>query len=205
MMNTKGLTVSLAGLLAVSLLGTGRSAPTQAHGGKPPPTAARVWQPDPTLFNQLGPGTHVERYFVRPPQGYSFLQNKQGALRAYLWKGPERQDGTSPGLFIVLATPPASARRSLTAEKALASFLQNQRHRRVNFSASPPELGVVNGIPFVRSYWRGQDKQRGFPMHGWAYAAVDRGQLISLGSQDVDTAGRQSLDLAEAAALTFHK
>lgn len=190
----------LAAVIAICLPGIGWS---QEKAEKPLPT----WKPAPTLLRQLGPEVRRDAYTVRPPKGYLLLPEKyqKNGFDGVLWVGKQRADGTRPGLSLLIATPPAEIKGSLTPEQALDAHLASIRQNRDNWFQSDVQRGRVGGRDFIRAYWAGTDTRRGFDLRGFVYLTLDGRQIITISSQDVAPYDKKTLVLAEAAALTFRK
>ena len=69
------------------------------------------------------------------------------------------------------------------------------------------ENGSVNGMDFVRAYWKRDpnDPDEGKRFHGFQYQYVQGAIAITIIGNDVEPHYKSTLDLMEAAALTFHK
>ena len=68
----------------------------------------------------------------------------------------------------------------------------------------PPETGEINGLSFTRIYWTGMHTVANRGMRGFVYVAKDGSKFIRISSQDMDEpAGEESIQLAEAATMTF--
>lgn len=165
-----------------------------------------VWSPNKAMIGQLAPASIIGAYKLQPPKGY-VLQTLSGpgGATAQSWAGTLRPDGTRPFLMLTIFTPPTGEENKYTLAQVAAKMLGGIERRRKNWKQSPSENGTINGLTFVRTYWRGTDTVTGLAMHGFSYVAQDGKGFLQLSSQDVEPYTKTSLLLTEAAALTFRK
>lgn len=165
-----------------------------------------TWSANKPLRGQLAQATVIGPYQIQPPKGYT-LQSQPGPgdSMARAWVGVPRADGTRPYIMLGTITPPASEAGKYTLSQVSAKLLAGVQGRRKEWTQKPPERGTVNGITFVRTYWRGVDTVTGLTMHGFSYVAQDRSVFLQLSSQDVEPYHKTALALTEASALTFKK
>lgn len=177
-----------------------------------PPRPASPGQPDPhATATDLGDGTALSGYTIRPPRGYSPWRPPQGSgppgadLR--FWVGERRADGTAPQIQIMIGTPPPQEQRPRSAGEFLSVMLQGVANRRVpeTWNQSTFAEEKIGGLTFQKCSWSGRDKQTGVSMHGVMYAAIDGSVFISLSSQDIDPHHATTLPLAGRSFRTFRK
>ncbi len=190
-----------------------RANPSGDNASKPPPlpkpAAAPklpVWQPDPTLVEQLGPYEDIDGFQIRPPKGYQSMQvpGAPAGAKVVAWAGPERADGTRPSVQLMLLSPPPEA-PIYTIEQVLDSSLRNTKKRRSEWQQTATESGQVNGIAFVTASWQGTITEVGMKGHGVEYAGKEGATIIQLKTQDVEPHHGEALKLGIAAILTFRK
>lgn len=164
-----------------------------------------VWKANAALLSKLGAEFTIDGYAIRPPRGYKMVSQKSGVMQANLWKGDVRDNGTAPGLVLLVSTPPPGEKKLPTIEQALDMYLADIERNRKEWQRTKAERGTVNGLTFVRARWSGTDLQRGFPVNGFGYVFTDGKAYYTIGGQDIRPNGVTTLPLLEAAALTFRK
>ena len=205
-MQTKRLTLCLVSLLFLLCTAARAQAPS---GSSPDPLP--VWTADEKLLKSLTATNAIPGYALSVPTGYQAVQAKQqmgsSTATAYGWKGTPRANGVAPSLLVVVVAVPKEE-TDPTADNALNSLLGSLRRRsHDDWTQTPPEHGLVNGIPFARALWKATvDRPQGpLLLHGLAYAAVDGSTALFCSSQDSEPDYKESLALAEASVLTLHK
>jgi hypothetical protein len=108
-------------------------------------------------------------------------------------------------IMLVFLTPPAGEENKYTLDQVSAKMLAGVQRNRINWKQSPSETGTVNGITFLRTYWRGDDAATGLPMRGISYVAQEGKGFLQLASQDVEPYAKTSLLLAETSVLTLKR
>ena len=144
---------------------------------------------------------------IRPPKGYDEqTQPGPNGSTVYAWTGTARQDDKTRGYIMIgMFTPPPADGDKYTPMLMLERMVAAIAERRERWVQSKPERGTINGLPFVRMYWRGVDYQTGRPMRGVNYVTRDGATFIQLSSQDADPHAVDSVTLAEASILSFKK
>ena len=189
-----GLKVVVSALLSVALLSAAGAAPKV------------TWFANKALIGQLAPANVTGPYQIQPPKGYTLhSQPGPGGSMAQAWVGTSRADGTRPYIMLGIVTPPVGEAGKYTLSQVSAKLLAGVQRRRKEWTQKPVEMGTVNGITFVRTYWRGVDTETGLTMHGFSYVAQDGNVFLQLSSQDVEPYYKTALALTEASALTFKK
>ena len=164
------------------------------------------WQPNKALLNQLAPVTAAGQYRIQPPKGY-VLQTRPGpsGSAAQAWVGAPRTDGTRSYIMLTTLVPPAGEETKYTLSQVSDKLLAGVQGRRKDWKQAPSESGTVNGMTFVRTYWRATDTATGAAMHGFSYVGQDGKGFVQISSQDVEPHSKTTLQLTEASALTFKK
>ena len=164
------------------------------------------WTPDATIVQRLAPVVTTGPYQIQPPQRY-VLQTRPGPSGSIsqAWVGPAREDGTRCYIMLVTMTPPADGTTTYTLDQVAAKMLAGIQKRRTDWKQTTPETGTVNGMTFVRTYWRGKEATSGVPMYGFSYVAQDGKGFVQLSSQDVEAYWKDTMPSAEASVLTFRK
>lgn len=189
-------------LAAAILTATGCS-----NSAKPDGSA---WTPDPKLVDQLKRTGEIGAYGLSLPHEFTALEVPRGLpgnMKMASWKGPARPDA-APGSLIVALLPD---------DKAVAEASKNMRQFLVNFSAGvtdsggtkivtrgPTESGTLGGIGFSRFGWSGSGPG-GSAAQGFAYGAIDNGQVIAFVVQNFGASAATENKLLEAALATFKK
>ena len=168
--------------------------------------AGAFWVSDPAERERLAPETSVQGYSLRPPLGYTLRAAKDGFAHTYTWRGAARADGCTPEIIVVII--PAILGIPVTdPQHAIKSYLQEVRHRVKTVNAETPVQGSVNGRTFWRTDWNGaaSASEGAISMQGFVYATRERGAVILLGGHDDALFAPETLTLAQASALTFHR
>ncbi len=166
------------------------------------------WSPSPTLLKKLGGPTSVEGYLLQVPESYEHVIPTAGTpdgVNSYFWVGPGRKDETHPLLMLVLLVPPIAQPQSWSLNQIAAEMLPEIKALRRDWTQTPPEAGIIQGMKFVRIRWTGMDRKEKRKMQGWIMVAREGDTFIELSSQDVVPYAEQTLALAEAAARTFKR
>ncbi len=149
---------------------------------KRPANAPPRWEPGSTAFSQLGDEVAAGRYRLRLPAGFVAAGGPPEAGReTYRWRGPQRPDGVTPVLEVVLS-PAREADKKLEAvlEKDVAAV----PHPTLGWSCSAAERGDVKGLTFARVRWSVQEAPMKWNAFGYLYAAVDGDTLIRISYRD---------------------
>lgn len=177
-------------------------------------TEVDTWKPDPKLLNNLTGETQVSSYALRLPEGYSevpqspeMAARRQNGFDNHVYGMSRRSDGTAATLGFVIATPPSSMAGTLTLDDALDGTLQQKKHQWQDFTQSPVQDGYINGLAFKRVYFKGMvSGAAGTRMaHGFAYVAINGNSILSFQAEDVEPYNDETIPVAQAAVLTFHK
>ncbi len=178
------------------------------------PKKTDSWQPDPTLATNLADETQVGSYFIRLPFGYSEIPQPPG-IAAQMPNGfdnheyglTRRSDGTSATIALSIATPPPGMTGSISLGEVLDGTLTAKKQQWQNFTESPAQDGEINGLSFKRAYYKGIVSGRaGTRMaHGLVYVAVDGTKILSYQAEDVEPYNEDTLSVAQASILTFHR
>ena len=167
---------------------------------------SRTWEPNKALLNRLDSPQDIEEFQLNPPRNYTpHTRLGDYGSKATAWAGPLRRDGTRPQVMVLTVTLPAEEVKQYTLEQILYTFMERLSHRRQDWTRTSAEKGTINGLTFVRARWSGTDPNLGRKMHGFNYVTMVGDKVIQLSSQDVEPYAKESLDLAEASALTFKK
>lgn len=187
-------------ILCVVLTGGIRAAFTRQGPALP------QWSPSQTLLKKLGGVVRVEGYTLQPPAGYTLVVPDSGVsegVSSYIWVGPGRKDGTHPILMLNFLVPPIAQPQNLTLNQIANSLLVEIKAARRDWTQTPAEAGMVQGMKFVRIGWKGTDRKEKRKMQGWMLVAHEGDTFFELSSQDVVPAAQASLPIAEASARTF--
>jgi len=198
--------VSLLNALALSM-----SCTLSAKPDKKSTLISLGWRSNAAYSKLLAPPVSVNGYYVRPPLGFTF-QKKQILSDAKIgyqcdWHGPTRADGTRPRFVLAVFNLRPGAVSQEDAEASLNSGLDAMNTDVKHYVHTDPEHGKANGMGFVRAYWKRDpnDPDDGKRFHGFQYEYVQGATSIVIIGSDVEPHDRSTLDLLEAAALTFHK
>lgn len=164
------------------------------------------WNAAELLISQLETDHAIDTFTIRPPKGYSpeTRPGPNGSM-ATGWAGQPRADGTRPQVMVFRVKLPAAELQKYTVETALDELLFSLRIKRRHWTRTTPEKGLINGLVFARTRWKGEDIASGFTLHGFVYVAILNDTLVQLSSQDVEPHHEAALKLAEASVLTFKK
>jgi hypothetical protein len=171
------------------------------------------WTPDAGLTARLDPEHQVGEapglYALRPPPGFALragtMDAADGKSLIYGWAGPAAPDGTAPQFQVMLGDDGGRMTSRLTSAQDVQLGLMSFRRSHLNFTSSPVQSGLVNGMPFARAYWKGIGARTGRRFHGMVYCQVDSPHMIMISGKDSEPSSRSSLPLFDAAALTLHK
>ncbi len=180
--------------------------PAVAHGQAAP--SAQQWSPDKDLLENLAPAKALGGYTIRPPKGYQMQQapaNAPAGVKMHAWAGEPRKDGTKPSVLVMFLTPPSGEAPKMTLEQLAERMLGGVKRRRTNWKQGEPEIGMVNGIKFVRVRWTGNEPALNADMEGFVYVAQDGNTILQLTSQDTVAEAKKTLPIAEASVLTLKK
>ena len=173
-----------------------------------------TWKPDPKLSDSLTDATQVSSYALRLPEGYSEVPQppemavqRQNGFDSHVYGMRRRSDGTAATLAFVIVTPPPGMAGTLTLNDALEGGLEQKKHQWQDFTESSVQDGRVNGMAFKRVYFKGTvSGAAGTRMaHGFAYATIDGSHILNFQAEDVEPYNDDTLPIAQAAVLTFHK
>jgi len=196
--------------LADLRLAAGSTPPTTTPIVKPKPKVQKHpasyssigWRPEPALRGRLAALDQFENYSIQPPRGYAETIRTRGSETFYYWTGFAHDNGVVPELLIgtnvELTDAPLDNQTLYTKEIAKIKL----QYPDVIFS--PMETGTLNGLSFLRTYYRGND-QREFMHHGVVYITVDGTEVYTVTGDDTDPYSTNTLPLLEAAARTFQK
>ena len=217
------VSVAFAGLLAVPIVNTATGNKKAAHtktsaasGTKPasPPTSGD-WHPASNLVSSLGGEVVFGAYAMRVPEGYSEVspppeivaQQQSHGFDSHVYFTDKRSNGTRAGLYTTVATPPPGMAGALPLDEALQGAMAQKKHQWHDFVESKPEQGQMSGLTFERAYFKGiySGPTSTRLAHGFAYVTEDVGKIISIVAEDSEPYSGQTLPVAEAATLTFHK
>jgi len=177
-----------------------------AHISKPKQHSAGFsslgWRPNPALRVRLGALNEFENYAIRPPRGYTQTVTNRGPQTYYYWTGDPHDNGAVPELLIETDVKLTGTR--MNNETLYAEEIAKTKRLYPYASFSPLERGTVNGLPFFRTYYQGND-QRGFMHHGVVYIMVDGTEVYSVTGDDTDPYSDKTLPIMEASARTFQK
>jgi hypothetical protein len=184
-------------LISVSLIAAFAS-------GQPKDTP--IWKPDKKIASGLGALVDLEEFQLNVPKQYQPVKQPgpEGSM-AVAWVGRKRSDGTHPSIMVATTRLSSEQRSHLSLENALDVFLAGIEKTRKDWNRTAAERGKVNGVTFVRARWSGTELTTEKMMHGFSYVTIDKGLLVQISSQDVEPYDKETLGLAEAAALTFVK
>lgn len=184
-----------------------------AHAKATAPSALPAWKPDENLVSQLGSRVKIYGITFQPPQGYVLVQRNLDLgskhLRVWLWQGDPRPDGSVPNFHVVVRNLPAGPTSIATTEQLLKSSLMDAAHifSKVTstYTHSRMERGTVNGIPFVRVYYKFPLPNAHNALHGLAYITIVHNKALIFASLDIEPYWTDTVFLGEAAALTARR
>ena len=178
---------------------------SKKHVNKKTSRAIANLAPNAALLDELGEESAVEGYSLRPPKGYSLSQPAGGPPDAKMvgWAGKLQSDGTSPLVLVMLGKPSPPDR--LRLDEHLKASLEDVKRLYQHWSQSKPERGMLGGVTFLRSRWSGTNASKGWKTHGVMYAGIDGETYIQITTQDAEPHHEKSLEVGEAAILTFKK
>ena len=164
------------------------------------------WTATESLTGQLEAPDTVDKFTIRPPKGYS-PQTRSGPHGSNItaWVGPPRSDGTRPQVMVLTVKLTAEELQRYNLEQALDELVSSLRAQRRNWTRTTTEKGLINGLIFVRTRWKGEDLSIGFKLYGFVYVGIVGDTLIQLSSQDVEPHHEEALKLAESSVLTFER
>jgi len=167
--------------------------------------APKAWVPNRTLQAKLAAVQRAGAFELQPPADYE-LQTHPAPHGAALeaWVSAPRPDGTRCYLMLLTLHGPAGGKK-YKLQEVENKMLAGVRRRRSSWKQSPSESGTINGVSFIRTYWKGADAQTGQMMHGFSYVARDGSGFLQLSSQDVEPYNTETLPLMEASALTVRR
>ena len=162
----------------------------------------------PAPTGPLGPEVQMEGYAVRPPVGLTLAQTHDERLNAtrtfYLWTMPKRADGSREEfqVEIVHARPGFVSANSNTL---LGQYSARNARNHAAYVASPFTAYAINGIPFVRYYWKGTFAPLNNKNHGFVYVTTDRQTVIYIRGNDAEPYYQGESSVCESAAFTFRR
>lgn len=164
------------------------------------------WNSKEALTSELDAAHTIDKFTIRPPKGY-LPETRLGphGSKATAWAGSPRSDGTRPQVMVLTAKLPAEELQKYNLEQALDELVSSLRAHRTNWTQTTTEKGLINGLTFVRTRWKGVHPSNGFKMSGFVYVAIVGDTLIQLSSQDVEPHQEEALKLAESSVLTFER
>jgi hypothetical protein len=107
-------------------------------------------------------------------------------------------------MVLTVKLPPVELQK-YKLEQALDELVASLRAQRRNWTRTTTEKGLINGLIFVRTRWKGEDLSIGFKLYGFVYVAIVGDTLIQLSSQDVEPHHEEALKLAESSVFTFER
>ncbi len=168
---------------------------------------APTWIPSPTLVSKLGSRLHVAGgYSFRVPRAYKMLtSSEQDGGSQYIWcRDAAGGGGPNTASLALIIGKKLERQDDLSTPQILGSlynaFGRNLSAGVTGFTMSPPELGTVNGMKFVRGTWAGTSG--GQNQQGNLYATVDNQAGLCLLST-VPALDNEARQITEAAILTF--
>lgn len=207
-----------AALIAAIIAFSASAASAVHHYRRSPHRAAAlpVWNPNSQLLEQLDSEVPIlGLYAVRPPQGYSLVMKdvptSATILHSYVWRCSPRPDGSFGGFTVIVAHLPAlrglsAQQRRIQLNNLTNVYLLAIRKFFRSWTRTLNQRGIINGIVFERSFQKGPAAANpNLTVHGFGYDALIGTDVIIMGSLDREPYSQDSLDLAEAAAMTFHK
>jgi hypothetical protein len=179
-----------------------------------PTVSADSWKPDPALIGSLAKEIQVGGYSFRLPEGYSEVEPspdvialRQRGFNSHVYGGRRRSDGTAATFGLTVATPPPGMTGTLSLDDALDGTLAQKKHQWQNFTESATQDGQIDGLTFKRVYFKGLvSGAAGTRMaHGLAYVTTDGKNIISFQAEDAEPYNDETIPIAQAAVLTFHR
>ena len=169
-------------------------------------TKLQKWNAAATLVTELDTDHAIDKFTIKPPKGYS-PQTRPGphGSIATAWAGSPRADGTRPQVMVLTVKLTAAELQKYTIETALEELVLSLSHKRRQWTRTTTEKGIINGLVFARTRWKGEDVASGFKLHGFVYVAIVNDTLVQLSSQDIEPHHEAALKLAESSVLTFKK
>ncbi len=199
--------VPLVFLFSVLVINT--SCISSAQPNKQSAASSLTWRTNPAYAGQLASVIKVDEFRISPPAGFT-LQKKQfhdstNVGDRFDWQGRTRTDGTRPRFVVMVrkALPSVNFRQS--AEEQLKHGLDSAIEN--HYIHTPIEHGKVNGMSFVRAYWKPDPRYqgKGKRYHGFQYMYSQGATTVSIVGDDVEQHYQSTHDLLESAALAFHK
>jgi hypothetical protein len=160
------------------------------------------WRSDPGLRGRLAALNSFENYAVRPPRGYTEQVQTRGPETFFYWSGQPRANGVTPE-FIV-ATIVELPSNPLDNQTIYNQEVAKTKRLYPDVIFSPMETGVLNGLPFLKTYYKGNDSSA-FMHHGVVYMMVDGSEVYTVTGDDTDPNSSVTIPIMEAAARTFQK
>ena len=200
------LIVFLFNVLMLGVSGTSSAKPNHKSIASP-----SAWRSNVAYSKQLASPVSVGEYYVRPPLGFTFekkqLTGDAKTGEQYDWHGPAGPDGTRPRFVIAIFKLRPGAINQYDVETWLSSNLEAMNKNEKHYVHTGIEQGKVNGISFARAYWKRDpnDPDDGKRFHGFQYEYQQGAISLTIIGDDVEPHYKSTLDLLEAAALTFHQ
>jgi len=176
-----------------------------------PTRSSSEWRSNPAYAKRLAPAVKVDVYYISPPLGFTLqkkhLRSDVSITDQYDWRGPAGADGTKPRLTIAIFKMLPGVINQKDAGEWLESGLEAMNTREKHYVHTGAEDGKVGGMSFARAYWKRDpnDPNEGRRFHGFQYQYSQSTTSISIIGDDIEPHYKSTLDLMEAAALTFHK
>lgn len=170
-----------------------------------------VWRSNPAYSKQLDAKAKVENFYVSPPTGFMLrhktIQSDTEIANQYSWTGPIRADGTQPRFTVVVHRMQPGVVDNESAKKMLKERLDSTNTAEKHYLHTNIQNGKIGGMNFVRAYWKRNpnDTDSGKRFRGFQYISSQGRTVISIVGDDVEAHYKSTLDLLEAAALTFHR
>ena len=160
--------------------------------------------------------------WINPPIGYTLhpksMTFPKFIAQGYEWDGPVRPDGTSASLMVGVVLPLTGMfiiDGNTTAKRLLVSMLSPWASDPA-FVHSALEHGSINGVPFVREYFKDTPDATSqahsmpgtgsnAPQHGLIYTGFTKSCGVFIGAYDSEPYNKTTLKTLEASAMTVRK
>ena len=216
---TRNLECMLFALLSIVLFGCdsgGYDQQTTAPSQSIIPTATtastgdtpKIWQADQSILDKLEPSENIDSYRIRVPKGYmpvNMPSAPQPGLTTRFWRLLRRSDNSSAVLMVVLKKGEYTDSGANLLDRAFNAEILGVQKRLTDFQQGPIESGSISGLIFKKADFQGTPKGETKKAHGFCYVCLDGDTTIVIAGQDQEPHHQESLNVINAAILSFCK
>lgn len=157
----------------------------------------------PTLKQKIDSTKEAPRFTMDMPPDFHPNIDVHGVRKLYLFRGPVRRDKTLP-VFMVTSFPNAVGKNKVEVDSAVGTVLKSiKMGRSERWANSRMEHGTIDGQPFVRCYWQGQEPVTKKLVQGFVYGTQIGDAFLTMSGQDFEQYVQSTMTTMESACQTF--